>query len=141
MKYLIDTYIFLWLLFSPSKIPNKVLALLASSDCELYICSISFWEIALKFNLGKLDLSGVLPDELPSYARKMNITIVNMKAEELASFYLLPKPQQHKDPFDRAIIWMCLQHDYTLVSKDQQMDSYQQAGLKLLPFNVTANED
>lgn len=135
MKYLIDTHVFLWLLFSPKKIPNHILTLLQASDCELYICSISFWELSLKFNLGKLQLSGVLPDELPKYARKMNITITDMTVDDMASFYQLEKVEHHKDPFDRAIIWMCLQHSYTLVSKDHNMDDYQKIGLKLLSLN------
>lgn len=135
MKYLIDTHIFLWLLFSPKKIPKHILELLQNSDCELYICSISFWEISLKYNLGKLQLSGIEPDELPSCAGKMNITIIDMTAKEMASFYQLEKSEQHKDPFDRAITWMCIQHDYTLVRKDNSMNHYQSLGLKLLGFS------
>ena len=135
MKYLIDTHVFLWLLFSPKKIPESVLEVLSAADCELYICSISFWEISLKFNLGKLELSGVLPDALPGYADKMNIATLDMSAKDMASFYQLKKIEQHKDPFDRAIVWVCLQHGLTLVSKDQRMDNYKALGLKLLAFD------
>ncbi len=132
MKLLIDTHIFLWLLFTPKKVPAKQLELLQSSESELYICSISFWEISLKYNLGKLKLSGVLPDQLPQLATKMNITVVEMNAEAMASFYQLEKPERHKDPFDRAIVWMCLLKDFTLVSRDNSLAAYKPAGLKLL---------
>lgn len=136
MKHLIDTHIFLWLLFEPNKLPKDTLNLLKSNACELCICSISFWEISLKFNLGKLTLEGVTPDELLGYAKKMHITVVDFTAEDMASYYQLPKPVGHKDPFDRAIIWKCLTDDFILVSRDQKMDEYAGAGLKLLNFNT-----
>ena len=136
MKYLIDTHIFLWLLFEPNKLPLTVLKQLKSNECELYICSISFWEISLKFNLGKLLLEGVTPDELLAYAQQMHITVVDFTADNMASHYQLPKPIGHKDPFDRAIIWKCLSDDFILVSRDQKMDEYVDVGLKLLNFNT-----
>ncbi len=132
MKLLIDTHIFLWLLFEPKKIPEKQLKLLRSSENELYICSISFWEISLKYNLGKLKLTGVSPDTLPKLAKDMNITVAEMNADIMAAFYKLDKPEQHKDPFDRAIVWMCIVNSFTLVSRDNSMKTYQSKGLKLL---------
>lgn len=62
MKYIIDTHIFLWLVFDPEKLSNKKLAVLKNPFNQLFITSVSFWEISLKYSIGKLDIQGVLPD-------------------------------------------------------------------------------
>jgi len=77
-KYLIDTHIFLWLVFDPERVGSKKLEILKDPRNRIFIANISFWEISLKYNLGKLDLSGLAPDELPKVAQNMRIdTLIN----------------------------------------------------------------
>ena len=132
MKYVIDTHIFLWLLFEPEKLPRRIIELLSDAANSVAITSISFWEISLKFNLGKLELHGVLPDALPKLAQKMGLNIEEIGAEEMASFYRLPKFDKHKDPFDRIVIWHCISTDAVLVSYDGKFEAYRVEGLKVL---------
>jgi PIN domain nuclease of toxin-antitoxin system len=132
MKYIIDTHIFLWLLFEPKKVPIKILKVLKDSSNRVAITSISFWEISLKYNLGKLELDGVSPDELPKMAEEMGIEIEQIAPQEMASFYKLAKNKKHKDPLDRIIIWHCISHKYLLVSMDGKFDDYEEFGLKIL---------
>ncbi len=132
MKYIIDTHIFLWLLFEPKKIPDNMVQLLRDATNHVAITSISFWEISLKYNLGKLELYGVLPDELPKLAQKMGLDVEDIGAEKMASFYKLPKHDKHKDPFDRIVIWYCINKDATLVSCDGKFEEYELDGLKII---------
>ena len=132
MKYVIDKHIFLWLLFEPKKIPDHIIELLSNAANHIAITSISFWEISLKFNLGKLELHGVLPDELPKLAQKMGLDIEEIGADEMAGFYKLPKHDKHKDPFDRIVIWHCITIDAILVSYDGKFEDYESDGLKVL---------
>jgi PIN domain nuclease of toxin-antitoxin system len=37
---------------------------------------------------------------------------------------------EHHDPFDRMLIWQCLQRRWTLVSRDRGFDAYRALGLK-----------
>lgn len=131
-RYVIDTHIFLWLVFEPNKVEKTKLQLLKNPKNKVFIADISFWEISLKFNLGKLDLEGLMPDELPSFAEKMGIEILNMDQNIMATFYKLPKMPSHKDPFDRIIIWKCIHDKITLVSKDRKFAEYQSFGLSVL---------
>ena len=132
MSYVIDTHIFLWLLFEPKRVPEDVLEILKNPYNKVSITSISFWEISLKYNLGKLELKGIEPDELPKMAEKMGIEIQEIKAQEMASFHKLEKTKKHKDPFDRIIIWHCIEHNETLISLDGKFDSYKEFGLHVL---------
>jgi len=49
----------------------------------------------------------------------------------MASFYKLPKVDNHKDPFDRIIIWKCINDNFVLVSKDRKFPEYEPFGLKV----------
>ena len=132
MNYIIDTHIFLWLVFNPDKLSKQVVSVLKDPTNKIYVSSITFWEISLKYNLGKLDLEGVTPEQLPATADQMDIEIIDIDTTVMASFHKLPKNSQHKDPFDRIIIWFCIQNDYTLVSEDLKFSRYRQDGLTLL---------
>ncbi len=132
MKYVLDTHIFLWLCFEPQKISSAVLELLEKKQNQLIITSLTFWEISLKYSLGKLTLSGVTPEDLVNAAEKMGITKVNLDSSTLASYHKLNKVENYKDPFYRAIIWYCISEQLTLVSADSKFHSYQKYGLNLL---------
>jgi PIN domain nuclease of toxin-antitoxin system len=81
--------------------------------------------------LGKLDLAGVTPDELPSVATQMRIAIHPLLAEDAASNHRLARTA-HKDPFDRMIVWQCLRRQWTLISADRELEPYRNFGLELL---------
>ncbi len=132
MSYVIDTHIFLWLVFNPDRLSKQIISILKDPKNKVYVTSITFWEISLKYNLGKLDLQGISPDELPAIAEQMDIDIIDINTSAMASFHKLPKNSQHKDPFDRIIIWFCVQHGFTLVSEDSKFSSYTQNGLIVL---------
>ena len=72
MRYLIDTHIFLWSLFSPQKISRPIATIIEEPGNRIFVSTITFWEIALKFSLNKLELEGITPDALPEFANKMN---------------------------------------------------------------------
>jgi PIN domain nuclease of toxin-antitoxin system len=93
--------------------------------------NITFWEIALKYSLNKLELEGITPDELPEFARKMNFELLSLNAAEAASFYHLPRIT-HKDPFDRMLIWQAIREKMVLISKDSKIEAYEDCGLKVL---------
>ena len=132
MKYVIDTHIFLWLIFTPEKISPEKLKVLKNPENKVVITPISFWEISLKYNLGKLILENITPEKMPQIAKTMGIDIVPIDAECMASFHNLPRCKSHKDPFDRIIIWYCICNNFVLVSQDSHFNEYQPLGLKIL---------
>lgn len=131
-NFLIDTHIFLWLNFSPEKLAQNILNHLQDRKNQVFVSVISFWEISLKYQLGKLNLSGIMPEELLGSAKQMGIEVANLSPSEFASFFKLPLVNGHKDPFDRLIIWQCLMQNRTLVTADSKLDGYIDLGLKVL---------
>jgi PIN domain nuclease of toxin-antitoxin system len=126
---LLDTHTFLWALFNPELLSDKAGKLIRSPENTVYISVVSFWEISLKYAIGKLEFSNIMPDSLPDIAQQMGLEILSLDAPEAATFYRLPR-YGHKDPFDRLIIWQAIQHKMTLISKDTKFREYKGIGLK-----------
>lgn len=131
MNYLVDTHIFLWSVFSPKKISKKVRDILIKGEFIKYVSLITFWEISLKYQLGKLQLKNILPDELPEIAKKSGFEILNLSAETVSSFYKLPK-LKNKDPFDRMLAWQAISKDLSFLTQDQDFSHYEEQGLKII---------
>jgi len=130
MRYLLDTHTFLWAMFDPLKLPGKVIKTIENNENEIFVSTISFWEIALKYNIGKLDLQNVTPDELPFYAAESDFEILNIDEKIVSSFYRLKK-YGHCDPFDRMLIWQAINEDLIMISRDKMFKEYIKDGLLL----------
>lgn len=131
MKYILDTHIFLWTLFTPEKLKLNASEIIKDPENSIYISTITFWEISLKYSLKKLELEGILPEDLPKFAITMNYSTLIFSVEDAATFYQLPR-HSHKDPFDRMIIWQAIRNEMILISRDRKMPEYQDYGLSLL---------
>jgi len=131
MNYLLDTHTFLWAVFAPEKLSRKAGAVIADASNEIYLSSVTFWEISLKFGLGKLTLENCTPENLVSVAREMGLTLIAPNADEAASFHQLPRVP-HRDPFDRMLVWQALQRKLVLITKDSALPTYAAAGLEIL---------
>lgn len=129
MNLIVDTHVFLWATISPKKIPQKVKGLLLDPENTKMVSTVTFWEIALKYQLGKLNLMGISPDQLPEIAKKSGFEILNLDADTAASFYKLPKIKD-KDPFDRMLAWQAITKDCFLLTKDSDFTGYNKYGLK-----------
>jgi PIN domain nuclease of toxin-antitoxin system len=127
--YLLDTHSFLWSVFAPEKLSQPVHAALSDYHNFVYVSSVTFWEISLKAGIGKLTLTGCLPDELPEIAQRMGYLSLSLEPEEAACFHRLPK-LPHKDPFDRMLIWQAIQRRLVLISKDSAFSQYHSLGLQ-----------
>jgi PIN domain nuclease of toxin-antitoxin system len=132
MTYLLDTHILLWTLFTPGKLSNEICHVLESAIDQKIISGINLWEISIKYSLGKLDLGALNPDQLLLHIKKSGFEITDVSPAIMASYYRLPKKDNHKDPFDRMLIWQAIESGYTLISHDQNIQQYVKDGLKLL---------
>ncbi len=131
MIALLDTHSFLWAVIEPQRLSAKLRRAITDPANDIHLSTVSFWEISLKFALGKLELSGCTPDDLVRIARDMGLDIVAPSAEEAAGFHRLPR-MAHKDPFDRMLIWQCLQRDWAFLSRDRDLGDYRALGLRAI---------
>lgn len=129
MKYLIDTHILIWLAVSPEEISKSVLGIIENPGNEIYISTVSLWEIAIKQSIKKLDLKGLELPDLVQICQEQNIKIVQLPVSAVTKYRNLPIKENHKDPFDRALISLCISDDYVFLSHDTKLAQYEKDGL------------
>ncbi|MFN0083689.1 MAG: type II toxin-antitoxin system VapC family toxin [Ferruginibacter sp.] len=130
-KYLLDTHIFLWFFFDSQKLPKNISKVLINPENELYISAVSFWEISIKFESGKLNLGNFSPSDLKNLALQNKIIPTNLSSDTSSTFHNL-KTSYHKDPFDRILIWQCITDDYIFLTEDDNIKLYRSEGLKII---------
>ena len=131
MNYLLDTHAFLWAAFSPRKLSRRAREAIVDPDNEILVSVVTFWEISLKFGLGKIELEGIAPEDLPDVARRMGCEVLDLDAEDAASFHKLPRAG-HKDPFARMLVYQAIRRHKRLISRDAALAVYAPQGLELL---------
>jgi len=130
MKILIDTHYLLWSFIETRKIRKEILDLLLSIENQIYYSQASLWEISIKFNLGKLEIKGMNPEEFFAEVEDGYFKCLKLENEDLISFYRLPI--EHRDPFDRIMIWQAIKSDFVYLSSDQKTEEYKKHGLKTI---------
>jgi PIN domain nuclease of toxin-antitoxin system len=100
-----------------------------NADNSIYVSLITFWEVSIKYSLGKIGLKDITPEELPAVSKEAGFETLILSEKDVASFYKLPR-HNHKDPFDRLIIWQAIHNDLVLLSKDRQIADYKEFGLR-----------
>ena len=121
MEYLLDTHAFLWFINGDEQISQKAKDAITDANAIKYISIISFWEIAIKINLGKLKL------DLPFEDLRKQVTLNGFDLLPLTfehTIQLTSLDLHHRDPFDRIIISQALAENLTLISKDGYFEKY-----------------
>ena len=132
MIYLLDTHTFIWTILSTNKLSKKSKEIIFDKSNEICVSTVSFWEISLKAKIKKYTFENINIKDFPEYARSMDFSTINMCENEAISFHELPQKENHKDPFDRMLIWQAISKNMTLISKDEFFEPYKDDGLKLL---------
>jgi PIN domain nuclease of toxin-antitoxin system len=89
---------------------------------EVYLSSVSAWEINVKNLLGKLSFP-LSPDKFVSKERKRHM-ITPLVLSEQDTFHLLKLPGPHKDPFDRMLVCQAIEHSLTILTPDPFVTQY-----------------
>lgn len=132
MKYLLDSHVILWLAYEDHKLSEVAKEILLDPKNEIFLSAVSFWEISLKFQSGKLDLKGHNPELLKAgFEQYFDFEELDLNMEDALTIYKLDA-SIHKDPFDRMLIWQALIHGLTFITADENIKLYREIGLKVL---------
>lgn len=125
MNVLLDTHTLLWFISGDERTSQNARNIIESDSTKLFVSIASLWEIAIKINIGKLDLH--IPfKKLQKEVLNNNFTILPI---EFTNTVQLSKLESiHRDPFDRILISQALVENFTIISKDTTFSSYK--GLK-----------
>ena len=131
-KYLLDTHTLIWAIVDKNKLSKQVLKILQDHDSKLFVSAVSFWEIAIKHGKGKVDLENFQIRNIPDYCSRLAIEQIPLMPEDAINYSELPFYENHKDPFDRMLIYQCIGCNYVLISKDEKMKLYENDGLECI---------
>ncbi len=102
MRLLVDTCTFLWWAADDPKLSPAAREHCTDPRNEVFLSSVSAWEIALKHGLGRLPLPEPPQTWVPSRRAMMEVEALPFSEDAACHAYLLA--DHHRDPFDRALI-------------------------------------
>ncbi len=122
MSYLLDTNVFVWLLKEPEKLNQRALGLIEDEGQDVFLSSVTSWEVAIKFAIGRLTLPKK-PDELLSeiFAKFSFQPLSITHAHSLSVGELV---FHHRDPFDRMLIAQARSENLVLLTADSMFEKY-----------------
>lgn len=120
--YLFDTHaLIFW--SNKSEVSAKFIQFFDEQNRQglLYVSAISFWEIALLVQKGRVALPNLhrWQEEL---LRHTNLRLLEPSVKEMIDSTLLPP--LHKDPFDRILMAQAVEHGLIFVTQDQAIQKY-----------------
>lgn len=131
MNLLLDTHTVLWTILQPNRLPAASRRATQDRENEVFVSSVTLWEISIKARLGKIDLINLTTDDLIPASLKMGFMLIELSPDEAVTQGNLTE-DTHFDPFDRMLIWQAIQRDMILVSRDPEFVRFKKDGLKLL---------
>lgn len=122
MRLLLDTHALLWFLLNDPQLSEPALHAIADPNNDVFVSPASYWELAIKIQLGKYSL----PEPLGQFMER------EIAANEFEVVPILPAhaevlttlPTYHRDPFDRLIIAQAMHENLTVVTYDAAFAAY-----------------
>lgn len=122
MRALLDTHTFLWWIVDQPRLSPQVRALLEDGANEFYLSAASGWEIAIKAQLGKIELPD---DPAPFIAEQLALNaFVELPVRLNHALHVCKLPFLHRDPFDRLLVAQSQLEDLPILSADPQLARY-----------------
>jgi len=83
---------------------------------------VSIWEVAIKFNMGKLDLPLPFDEFVDTTIHSYSLRLLNIQIPHLRRVARMPL--LHRDPFDRLIIAQSQVENIPVITSDAAFDQY-----------------
>lgn len=122
MRALLDTHTFLWWVTNNSQLSSTVQSILRNRSNEIFFSVASGWEIAIKAQLGKLDLPSQPEYYIANQLELNSFQVLPINLNHALQIYHLPN--YHKDPFDRILVAQCQVENLPLLTLDANISEY-----------------
>lgn len=121
MALLLDTHALIWYLEGDTQLSSTAKHQLDNQATRRLVSSVSIWEMAIKINLGKLNIKKPFSD-LPNLLKTNAFEWLPLSFEHIQAYLNLPL--HHRDPFDRMLIAQALTEGLDIVTRDPHFPDY-----------------
>jgi PIN domain nuclease of toxin-antitoxin system len=121
MRLLLDTHVWLWLQQAPERL-GEALALAEDPSNQLLLSAASSWEIAIKWQLGRLRLPE--PPAIYVADRMASSGVGALAVEHAHALAVASLPNHHADPFDRLLVAQAMAENASLLTADRALAAY-----------------
>jgi PIN domain nuclease of toxin-antitoxin system len=122
VKLLLDTHVLLWAATSPDQLGAEARGAIEDGSIDVFVSSVTAWEIAIKQSLAKLELARPAELWLPEVIQRSGFQSVAV--DQAAALRVRALPWHHRDPFDRLLIAQALEEGFTIVTRDALFSTY-----------------
>lgn|SRR5512139_4159041 len=122
MKIILDTCTFLWVISGSGELSSRARELFVDPTNEVYLSTVSTWEIGVKYALGRLPLPDPAEQFLPEQRERHGIE--SLPLQEEATLHLTRLPELHRDPFDRMLVCQAIVHGLVILTPDRLITQY-----------------
>jgi PIN domain nuclease of toxin-antitoxin system len=122
MRLLLDMHVFLWRLLDDPRLSKHAAGLIDDVVNELFLSSVSAFEIAAKVGIRKLKL----PYDVPRFVEQgmTGNQIAPLPLTFRQTYGIATLPLIHRDPFDRLLIAVAIEEGLTLLTDDSTIGQY-----------------
>lgn len=110
------------MVYEPWRLSPKSTAAVQASDNQLFLSVASVWEAIVKFQTGKLKLTGGPELFFEKHLRALDVSVLPIEMKHALEVRNLER--HHKDPFDRLLIAQSRSQDWPIVSTDKMFEKY-----------------
>ncbi len=122
MKYLLDTYAFLWWIIDDDRLTDRAREVVRHGENDLYFSAASAWEIAIKSGLDRIHLPEPAERFIPEQLRLNGIRPLAIQLSHALAVEGLPL--HHRDPFDRLLVTQSQLEGMPIITGDDQLAEY-----------------
>jgi PIN domain nuclease of toxin-antitoxin system len=122
---ILDTHVLVWLTSDPEKLSSNAKREVQKwkKKGEIYVSSISVWEVAFLVKMNKLEFSIGLENWLKEVEDTPSIRFVSVDNKIVVDSIFLPGAF-HKDPADRIIVATARSLNAEIITKDIKIRNY-----------------
>jgi PIN domain nuclease of toxin-antitoxin system len=118
MRLLLDTNALLWAMTNAPRIQG-VRELLLADENEVFVSAVSWWEIAIKTRIGRLDADLPQLRAIAGESGFLELPLLGAHTEMLATL-----PRHHNDPFDHMLVAQAMSEPMRLITGDGVLSKY-----------------
>jgi PIN domain nuclease of toxin-antitoxin system len=122
MNILLDTHALIWLAEDDPALSPQAKRVIEDPHNQTFYSIASIWELAIKLQLGKLQMSRPLAPDFRDDLERISLEPVAIEYDHVVEAGRLPL--HHRDPFDRLLVAQALCENMNLASHDSALDAY-----------------